>query len=252
MIEIFVILAVVFALFILFYRQAVEQYDILQIEAAQLSELPKLVSERLPVVIRSIGTPKLFTPDSLQQNKRLLTYPLGNQLTVQSYLAKPVSTVKLPKKAATVLANESGLRVWAEHTWFPKFMSIPLWEHIHSLSVEALIGEEGLRKTTAVSTLIYPTSAALDITVLTEHQEQFLPRTWKGRFPETFTLQDSPLVGEIKYITIKVRPGTLLCLPTHWICSIRASESDKDKPLLYGWIELHNPISWLANRLAAD
>jgi hypothetical protein len=87
---------------------------------------------------------------------------------------------------------------------------------------------------------------------MTEHQEQFLPKGWRGRFPERFTVQDTPLVGEIKYITIKVRPGTLLCVPTHWFVSVRGCEESKDKPLLWAWIAVDNPISLVASKMESS
>ena len=89
MIEIFFILALLFGVFILFYRQAIDQYNILQIEGTQLSDLPKLLSERTPVVVRGVGAPKLFTPETLNGNPRLLTYPVTSQMTLGSYLQNP-------------------------------------------------------------------------------------------------------------------------------------------------------------------
>lgn len=249
MIEILVVLVVALAVFIVFYRQAIEQYNILQIESTQISELPKLLSERTPLVVRSIGEPKLFTPETLKQNPRLLSFPLEPTVSLGTYLTSPKPTVKFAQKSATVLANETGLQVWAEHMWFPKLFSNTWWEMIHSLSSEAWMGEKGLRKTTAITTILYPTSGTLEVTLLTEQQEQFLPKAWRGRFPELLTVQDTPLVAEIKYITIKLRPGTMLCLPTHWFVSVRASEESKGKPLLWGWIQVHNPISLVASRM---
>lgn len=252
MIEILFILVVALAVFIVFYRQAIEQYNILQIESTQIGDLPKLLSERTPVVVRSIGEPKLFTPETLKQNPRLLSFPLEPTVNLSTYLQSPKQTIKLSKKSATVLANESGLQVWAEHMWFPKFFSNSWWEMIHSVSSEACLGERGLRKTTAITTMIYPTSGTLEVTLLTEHQEQFLPKVWRGRFPDSMTVQDTPLVGEIKYITIKLRPGTVLCLPTHWAVSIRGCEESKGKPLLWAWIQVDNPISMIASKMESS
>lgn len=250
MIEIFFILALLIGVFILFYRQAIEQYNILQIEGTQLSDLPKLISERAPVVVRGIGEPKLYTPATLNGNPRLLTYPVSAKLTLGNYLKKSSnSAVKMTTVSATQLARDTGLHVWGEHTWFPKFFSSSIWESIHSFQAEAHIGEAGLRKTTAIYTMIYPTSSALEVTLLTEHQQQFLPKVWRGRFPEKLTIQDTPLVGEVKYITVKLRPGTVLVMPTHWFLSIRASQEDKKKPVLWSWMEVHNPISYLASRM---
>jgi hypothetical protein len=250
MIEILFIVALSFGVLILFYRQAIEQYNILQIEATQLADLPKLLTERSPLVIRDVGAPKLFTPDILKQNPRLMSFPISKDMNLKSYLDQPVvGPLKMTQASSHILARETGLQVWAEHTWFSRFFSTSLWETIHSMKTEAHIGEKGLRKTTAIWTLLYPTSSTLEVTLLTERQGQFLPKVWRGRFPEAFTIQDTPLVGEIKYITIKVRPGTVLCVPTHWYISIRATESEKQGPILWCWMEVHNPISYLASKM---
>jgi len=247
MIEIFLIFAVLLAVIVLFYRQAIEQYNILQIEGSQLEELPKLVNERSPVVIRGIGDPKLFTPATLKQNQRLLQYPIGHGLTLGQYLDKPILSVNLPEKASTLLAKESGLAVWVQHTWYAKFFSYSFLEHIHMVQTDALLGEQGLQKATAILTVLYPTAGPLEVTLLTEQQQTFLPNAWRGQFPEAITIQDTPLAGSIKYITVKVRPGTLLCIPTHWFYSIRAG--NKESPCLWSKITIENPISWVATRM---
>jgi hypothetical protein len=245
MLEILFLVVLFFAVFVVFYRQAIEQYNILQIEGSQLTELPKLLSERTPLVIREIGQPKLFTPDMLRSNGRLQQFPIGTSQTLGQYIEKPTASVSLTKKAASMLAKESGLSVWGEHTWFPKVFSYEVLQHIHFFNTEAHLGELGLHKTTATTTMLYPTSGALEVTLLTEQQEKCLPKQWRGRFPETFTLQDTPLVGEIKYITIKLRPGHMLCIPTHWFYSIRAT--DKEKPAMWARFTLDNPVSLLAS-----
>ena len=251
MIEIFFVLAVFVALLILFYRQAIEQYDILQIESTQISELPKLLGERAPLVIRNLGEPKLFTPEVLKGNPRLLSFPLTSGFNLGSYLTSPTGqTFSLQKKSTSILSNESGLHVWSEHNLFSKLVSSSLLEAMYSFQTEAHIGEKGLRKTTAITTLVYPTSGNLEVCLLTEQQTKFLPKVWRNRFPETFRIQDTPLVGDLKYITIKLRPGNVLCVPTHWYVSIRAE--DTKKPCLWGWFEMHNPISKIASFMESD
>lgn len=245
--EIVFIFVVFLAVLIVFYRQAIEQYNILQIEYTQISELPKLLNERTPLVIRDVGLPKLFTPDSLKSNTRLQQFPIGNQRTLGSYIQSPTVAVLMTKKASALLAKESGLSVWVQHTWYSRLFTYPFLEHVHSLSGEAYLGESGLRKTTGLTTLLYPTSGTFEITLLTEQQEKFLPASWRGRFPETFTIQDTPMAGDIKYITIKLRPGNILCIPTHWFYSIRVE--DKLKPAMWAKFTLHNPVSSLASSM---
>lgn len=244
--EILFISLVFFAVLIVFYRQAIEQYNILQIDSAQMPEIPKLLNERTPLVIRDIGQPKLFTPETLKSNARLQSFPIGNQQTLGTYIQNPSLKVTLTKKASSLLAKESGLATWAEHTWYPRLFSYPFLQHIHSLSAEAHLGEQGLRKTTGIVTLLYPSSGALEVTLLTEQQEKYLPQGWRGRHPEVFTIQDTPLAGEIKYITIKLRPGHMLCIPTHWFYSVRG---EKGKPLLWSRLILNNPVSSLASSM---
>lgn len=245
--EIVFIVAVFCAVLILFYRQAIEQYNILQIESNQLGELPKLLSERTPLVLHDIGNPKLFTPETLKANKRIQQFPISNKQTLGQYIDHPTLQASLTKKASLLLAKESGLATWGEHTWFPKLFQYPMLQHIHSFSAEALVGEQGLRKTTAIVTMLYPTAGVYEVTLMTEQQEKCLPPVWRGRFPELFTIQDTPLAGEMKYITIKLRPGNMLCIPSHWYYSMRLSE--KDKPGLWAKYTLDNPVSWVASTM---
>lgn len=244
------IIALLFAVFILFYRQAIEQYNILQIESNQLGELPKLLSERTPLVLHDIGTPKLFTPETLKSNARLQQFPIGAKQTLRNYLDQPTLQVSLNKKASVLLAKESGLATWGEHTWFPKLFQYPLLQHIHTFHSEAHLGDQGLRKTTGIVTILYPTAGTLEVTLLTEQQEKCLPPAWRGRFPELFTIQDTPLAGEIKYITIKLRPGNMLCVPTHWYTSVRGT--DKEKPTCWAKYTLDNPVSWVASTMESS
>lgn len=245
--ELGIIVIVLVSVFVLFYRQAIEQYNILQIEASQLGELPKLLSERTPLVLHDIGQPKLFTQDALKSNARLQQFPVSNKLTLGQYIQNPTPSVQIPKKASLLLAKESGLSVWGEHTWFPKLFSYPLLEHIHTFSAEARLGDQGLQKTTAVHTILYPTAGAFEITLLTEQQETCLPTAWRGRFPELFTVQDTPLVGEIKFITIKLRPGNMLCIPSHWFYSVRST--DVKQASFWSVFLIENPISYIASSM---
>jgi hypothetical protein len=242
MIEWILILGIIFIILIVFYKQANEEFTILQLEGTQLATLTTVIGEKNPIVLRQIQIPPFFTPEAIQQNKRIQTFPLVQQKTVIDALTD--SRVHTTTESAIILARESGLQVWAEHTWFPYLTN---WTVIHSMKTFANCGEQGLRKTTASSTVIIPTSNPLDIYIMTDSQEKFFPSSWKGKFPETFTVLDTPLVGQVKYMVVKVKAGNALCLPAHWFYSIRSSDSAK--PVLWCLLECHHPLSALAARL---
>ena len=63
MLEIFLILLIVFFVLIFFYKQATNEFHILQIEQSTLDTLPELLSEAHPIVIRGLGTPKILTAE---------------------------------------------------------------------------------------------------------------------------------------------------------------------------------------------
>jgi hypothetical protein len=80
----------------------------------------------------------------------------------------PPPQVKLNRKAATQLASEAGIQVWAEHLWFPKAFSYSFYQHIHTLVTEARIGAIGLRKTSAIHTGKPPFRSLLEIKPLVQ------------------------------------------------------------------------------------
>lgn len=245
MIEILFVLAIIIAIAVLFYRQAIDEYNILQIDAEKIAEIPKLLTERYPLVVKDAGVPKVFTAEVLRSNTRLRGFPLGKQKTLGTYLSGNNEKLQIPKEARKLLAAESGLHVWSVHSWFPRCFTNPLFENLHSVSTEGYVGTCGLRKCTAINTIIFPATGTLEVTLLTEKQSVFFPRKWKNTVPETWTIHDTPLIADVKYINIKLRPGNVLFVPTHWFVSVSSSES----PLLWSFMEVHNPISYLASRL---
>lgn len=237
MIEWFFFLAIVFIVLVIFYKQANEEFTILQCDATQLITLPSLLSEKYPVVVKQIQLPLFFTLDAIQQNQRIQTFPMRESgKTLLDALSD--STLTLSQESSVILAQQIGLQVWADHNWLPY---ISTWSFMYSMNAYAFSGEKPLRKTTAHTTIVVPTSQPIEIAILTGSQEKFFPTDWRSRFPETFTANDTPLVGSIKFIIIKVKPGTVLCIPPHWMYSIRGTEPKK--ALLWCILEAHHPLS---------
>lgn len=242
MIEWIFIISLIFIVMVIFYKQANEEFTILQLEGNQLVSLPNLLSEKYPIVIRQVQMPTFFTPEAIQQNGRIQTFPISDTKQLKDALSD--ATLTMPAASARILAQQVGLQVWAEHNWLPY---ISTWSFYNFIQTTANTGEQGLRKTTAYCTILLPTSQSINVTILTSGQEKFLPSNWHNTDPEAYTLNDTPLVGNIKFMVIKVKPGNCLVLPPHWLYTLRAS--DLKKSMLWCSMEIHTPLSWLASRL---
>lgn len=241
MIEWFFFAAIVFIVLVIFYKQANEEFTILQCDGTQLATLPSLLSEKYPVVVKQIQVPLFFVPEAIQQNTRIQTFPM-NESGKTLIDALTDSTLTISNESSVILAQQLGLQVWADHNWLPY---ISTWSLLYSIHAFACSGEKPLRKTTGHTTIVVPTSQPIEIAILTGSQEKFFPIDWRSRFPETFTANDTPLVGSIKFVIIKVKPGTVLCIPPHWLYSVRGTEPKK--PLLWCVLEAHHPLSKMSS-----
>jgi hypothetical protein len=116
-----------------------------------------------------------------------------------------------------------------------------LFSLFYGKTVLTMLGGAGMQRVTAVTTMIMPVEGKYTVSLVNKKSEQFLPTAWKYRYPRTLTINDSPLVSEIQYIDIVLRPGTLLCLPTHCIFSIEPDEPSSFHSAL--WVDVDSPIS---------
>jgi hypothetical protein len=248
MLELCIGLVALVLVFVFFYKQKAQEFRISQIEYTQLSALGDLLTELNPVVIRGLPMPSFLTPDTLQKNSRLGNFPVGENLTLKTYLDSDEFTLSpQPAELRTTLGNDLGLPMWASHIWFESLTSELWYSFCMNVSAEAYLTGAGLQKTVACSTLIYPTSGTFLCSLLLESSTQFLP-TWEGRFLSDFTQADTPLLHEVQYLDIKLRPGHALVIPPHWIFSMQPDASVK-KPM-FAVVEFHHPISRLAKALA--
>lgn len=230
MIEIICIAAVIFLIGVFFYKRSQEEIQILQVEAGNIDKLAKLLLELEPVVAHGFKEPPVWKREETLKGR------LGKIVLARS---------RLDNELSLKLAEESGLRVWMEHSIFPKLVGgIPI-EGISWSECFAMIGGTGLSKTIAYTTVVLPTTGALTVTLLTHKNGEYLPPLWEGRDPNTFTVKDGPLVGNLIMVDVIVRPGSFLCVPSHWYMSIKAEEPDS----YWCKMEVHHPISWLQEKI---
>lgn len=259
MIEILLIFIVLICIIsYLFYRHRRSDLEILQVEADQIdAQLSDLLEEYQPIVIRGVVPPKGLTRESLQKIPRLSEYSIGGQ-PLSDILDKPQMLFSaqgaptLHQAARQQLSVELAINIWANHTWLPVFsQSTWIGPVVGSMHTEAVLGGLGMIRTTAKYTCIMPTEGKYTLSILSRQSESFLPATWQYKYPAALTLNDTPLVADLKYLDIIVRPGTTVCLPPHCIISM---EPVKESSELFALviIEYHEPITILAKSFSQN
>lgn len=247
MIEIFMIFAFIFLVAVFFYKQALEQFDVLQIEATQLDQLPKLLSEKSFLVVRSLPTIHLWTPQTVKEIPRIQNAPYGPGKLLEIAEGSVKSLPYIYPSSSEKLAEQVGLHTWVETTWLPKITETSWAKWFFSSRTEASVGSKGLRKSVAYATMILPTENDLVVSVMPESSETYLPSSWQGKLFSKIKRAEAPLIGEVKYIDIKVRKGSALFVPPHWFVNIQADNELKAPWFL--WAEFHHPMSKFAHLL---
>ena len=223
MLEYALFIIVLFFIGILFYKQANEEFQILQLDADRLSELPTLYVDRSPIVISDFQTPSLGTEEELAKR------------------GIPTRIPNIPKETATYLAKESGLSIWFEHHLYKQLLPSPYTQFIYSFNTSLWPLNRGLFKTTAFQTVLMPTQGTASVKIMLQKMVPYLPSKWMGRGFSSLSLYDTPLLGQLQFIEIRVRKGNLLFLPAHLIVDVESQDS---------WVfmaEIHHPISLIAS-----
>jgi hypothetical protein len=105
----------------------------------------------------------------------------------------------------------------------------------------------GMTRTTARYTCIMPTEGIYTVSILSKDSEAFLPKEWMYKYPGDLSPNDTPLVADLKYIDIILRPGTLICFPPHFVVSIKPNQESFTAAAI---VEYHEPISLLVKSLS--
>lgn len=253
--ETLILVSILFVISVLFYKQRRSDLQILQLEQEQIpTQLSDLLEEQQPIVIRGIQPPRGLTAEGLAKAPRLASFPVGGQplsvvLQTPAFLASAAGTPTLSLSHRQTLAEELSIPVWATHNWLPHFSQVSLMGPlVGTMRVEAVLGGMGMWKTTAKLTACMPTEGTYILSVLSSESERFLPKAWNYRYVTSLTPNDTPLVADIKFLDILVRPGTALVLPPHTIVSMEPQAPSTFSALAI--IEYHEPISLMAKTLA--
>jgi len=250
MIEFVVLIGIVFCIAVLFYKQRRPSMEILQAEESQLeAQLNDLLEEQQPLIVRGILPPKGLTKEALEKIPRLAQFSVGGQ-PLDDILKQPamLSSAKgqpvLSQERREALAGELALQVWAEHAWLPKFKPTTWLGWLDGcVRTEVLLGGLGMIRTVAVYTCIMPTEGVYTVSIHSKDSESFLPKEWMYKYPGDLSPNDTPLVADLKYIDIIVRPGTMICFPPHFVISMKPNQETFTAAAI---VEYHEPISLIA------
>ncbi len=255
--ELLFLFALVFLIAVLFYKQRAPDLQILQLEHDQISaQLADLLEEQQPIVIRGTMPPRGLTAEALAKAPRLASFPVGGQplsaiLAQPSLLASAAGIPTLSLELRRNLAEELSIPVWATRNWLPHFAHCSLLGPlVGTMRSEAVIGGLGMWKTTAKLTAFTPTEGTYVVSILSVESEQYLPKAWQYRYVSSLTPNDTPLVADIKFLDIVVRPGTALLIPPHAVVSMEPKEPSTFSAAAI--LEYHEPVSLLAKSFLAS
>jgi hypothetical protein len=248
MIEIILIISVLFLILTFFYKQAICDFRINQMEWTQHDQLIELLGEKVPLVIRSIPSATFWTHDDVKGRPCFTELPIFKDVSLQQWLSTATSSSICPWKytQAEIIADASGISIWAQK-WMnpviiPTLLKLWMFPRYHCWA-----GNVGLRKTFATWTCIFPVDGDMMVTIMPESMETSLPASWVDCIPSQLTTKDTPFVNDLKFIDIILRPGHCLFMPAHWFVSW-TSAVDAVKPVMTCTISYHTPISYLAFR----
>jgi hypothetical protein len=255
--ELCILFTIIFLIAALFYKQRRDEISILQIEQGQLATSSELFAEKQPLILRGASAPQGLTAEGLKQIPRLANFPVG-PFHLSDCIANPAilqgtGTPLQTYEQREQLAEELSIPIWANITWRDIFAETSWigWA-AGTLKSQFLLGGQGLSKTEAIYTLILPTSGTYLVSLLSKASEIYLPtpaEKWLYRYPTTLSVNDTPLVAELRYIDIVVRPGTGLCLPPHMVYSIQPKEAVWSSAAI---VEYHEPITLLTRALSKN
>ncbi len=235
--ELLLILGIVGIIFVFFYKQAVQEFRILQTE--DLEKAMALLNERCPIVVLPAPAPQqLWTRSDIDQRPTLKNTAI-NGMTLAEMIRH--ESVALPPSKASALAAQVGLPVWIQRFILQTFKESAWWTPLLTARTEVAIGSQGLRQTFGYSTVLMATDGEIQVSLLNESSDAYLPQKWLGKRVSKLTRDDAPLLAQIEYIDVIVRPGSALLIPPHW--KVCWESMDAKKPSLAIWTEIHHPLS---------
>jgi len=248
MIEILFCGIVILFIAILFYKQANEEIDILQLDAERIEEVSTLYADRSPIVLKGFPVPALGTYEEMKKRPNILEMRIGDTTdTLDTLLhSDGLKEFQFHETTREFLAKESGLHVWFGLHSYKDLLPSKMTEWMYFYKTGLWPSHRGLWQTSAVHTLLVPTQGTAHVSLLVSKMIPYLPAEWKGRKLSSITAADTPLVSHLKYVEIKLRKGNALLLPAHVLVDVSSEGGGVNDMLWMFQAEIHHPISGFA------
>jgi hypothetical protein len=246
MLEIILIISILFLILTFFYKQAICDFRINQIEWPQRENLSSLLNEKVPIVLRSIPSATFWTHDDTLARPCFKDIPIFKETSLTDWISSsnPDSLCPWKYSQAETIAKVSGINIWA-NKWINSLIINPLLKFWMFPKYHCWAGNIGLRKTFSTWTCLFPVDGEITLTIMPENNESSLPANWVGCFPANLTIKDTPFVGDLKFIDVILRPGKCIFMPAHWFISWTSTPTSEKTPMVCT-ISYHTPVSLLA------
>jgi len=242
MLEVILIIGILFLIFIFFYKQAICEFRINQIEWNQNENLSSLLTENVPIVIRSMPSATFWTHEDVLARSCFKDIPIFQETSLTDWISSstPDSICPWKYEQAETIANVSGIHIWA-NKWINPLIINPFLKFWLFPKYNCWAGNIGLRKNFAW-TCFFPVDGEITFTIMPENNQSSLPANWIDCFPANLTAKDTPFVADLKFIDVILRPGNCIFMPAHWFVSWTST----NKTSMVCTISYHTPISLLA------
>jgi hypothetical protein len=259
MLEVLLVVLLILVFFLIAYKGAIHEFQILQKDWKPTIDWSALLAEQLPLVIRNVeptwigswtkkATVNKTWPIQLRRDGALFKGRWNEWLA--SAPGQPPLTPETLQEISTIVA--APLPLW-EDGGFYRWSWIPA----HLTRTTALVlGPTDIRpvqKTTAATTLLQATDGA-PLTVWLAHEGAVPAKVVSAilrKDPWSLTADAVPWISEVKFVEIRLRPGNAIAIPTHWYWAMRseATVGTMGDGSWFWMAEFQTPISWLVSHI---
>lgn len=232
------------------------------------TDLPPIMADKKPLLVLNGPRPRVWTSKVIAESKSTGKMGLNVKrengdgsdtfrITIRNYLRslqngpQPDMVIQNSKE----IANSLGItKIVEERTRDARGMWLP-WTSADVYIVGLESPSFGLTHISAEWAVIIPTDGNVFVSIVHPDNEKYLPDT-PVRIWSDEAIQDYPLLAEVEYMDLIVRPGVMLFIPAHWYFSIRAQtdpvppEEDNDDtiPISLGIVGyINSPVSIFAS-----